>query len=386
MFETEIITSYKQFKLIKDQWNELVSNSDQDHIFFTHEWFDCWWQAFGFKQQLYIIILKEQDKLVAIAPFMLKKKIIRGLPVKIIQFMANDDSPRCDIITPKNFAKVEKIFILFTDILINSKSKWTLVFLENIERDSATIRSFKKIFKERRIKYVCDSKLSSPWISINGDWDTFYSALKRRAKMTVNNVRNRIQKLGEVKIEEFGDAEKMGEMAAISKKAWKYQEGKSYLNRDDRTMFFEQLSRVAQEQGWLLIWILYISDRPVAYEYHLRYDRKEIALLAEFDLDYYKCSPGAFLDYNIVKQLFESDIREYDLGGSLDQYKKKWKPELRYTDDYYIYTSSFLSLLLYFIESQVVYSLKIMKIKISGSAVLNNLFLRKNRGTKKNVA
>lgn len=382
MFETQIITSYKQFKLIKDEWNELVSNSEHDHVFFTHEWFDCWWQAFGFKQQLYIIILKEQDKPVAIAPFMLNKKTIRGLPVKIVQFMANDDSPRCDIITKKYFIKVEKVFILIADLLLSSKPKWTLVLLENIERDSATIKSFKKIFKERNIKYTCDSKLFSPWIAINIDWEAFYGSLKRQAKKKVNNVRNRIQKLGKVQIKQFGDAEKMREMSVISKKAWKYKEGKSYLNRDDRRMFFERFSRMAQEQGRLSIWILYISGRPVAYEYHLRYDHKEIALLAEFDQDYSACSPGAFLDYTIVKQLFESGIKEYDLGGSLDQYKKKWKPNIRYTEDYYIYNASFLSLLLYFIETRVIYSLKIMRNKISGSAVVNNFFKAKQEGKK----
>ena len=385
MFETEIITSYNQFKLKKTEWNELVSNSEQGHIFFTHEWFDCWWQAFCSRRQLYIIIVKEQDKFVAIAPFMLNKKTFRGLPIKTIQFMSNHDSPRCDVITRKNAVEIDTVYKLIADTLINSKFKWTLIFLENIEKDSLTLKFFRKIFEQRKIRYTRDSNLRSPWIPIDKDWDSFYSTLKRREKKTLNNIRNRIQKLGEVEIHESLEAVKMGEMSIISKKAWKYKEGKSYLNKDNRKMFIELLSCVAQEQELLSIWILYINGRPVAYEYHLRYDKKEIALLAEFDQDYSACSPGAFLDHNILKRLFEIDIKEYDLGGSLDQYKRKWKPNIRYTDDYYIYYSSLSGLLLYFIEGQVINLLKIIRNKIFGSAVVTNFFLNK-QGIKKNVA
>lgn len=354
---------------MKDPWNGLVSRSRYDHAFFRHEWFDCWWQAFGCRRQLYIIILRERDNLVGIAPFHLNKRTIRGIPTKIVQFMANGDSPRCDIITEKNCVNVEKIYSAIIDILFGSKYKWSLLLFENIERNSVTAKLFKEIFSEKRIRYTCDSKLSSPWIPIETDWDLFYGSLKRRSKKTVNNIRNRIKQLGKVEINQFGDAEKLTEMSVISKKAWKYREGKSYLNSDDRKMFFERLSRRAEEKGWLSIWILYISGHPVAYEYHLRYDDKQIALLAEFDQDYSGCSPGAFLDYTIVKQLFESGIREYDLGGSLDQYKKKWNPKIRYTEDYRIFNGSFSSLLLYFIETRVILSLRIMKNRIFGSTV-----------------
>lgn len=383
MISLNIITDYEQFISLNQEWNDLVANSTDPHVFFTHEWFDCWWQAFCGSSQLYIFTLRKNKTLIAIAPFMICKTTIRGFPVKVIQFMANDDSPRCDIIINKRIAGRDGIeFKIIFDYLINTKYQWDIIFFNNIARDSKAVQALLDTKKSLKLNYICETKLCSPWISFNSDWDSFYSSLKRRTKMTINNVRNRIHKMGEVAVIEY-KTDKLREISAISQKAWKITEGKSYLNRADRKLFIELLTNVAQKQGWLSLWLLYVKNKPVAYEYHLRYLSREIALIAEYDKEYYKNSPGAFLDVNIIKCLFESDITEYDFGGSLDQYKKKWKPNLRYTNDYYIYNNSAYSKFLFLFEKYFILFLK-NKIKASLTVIktylpdfLTNFILRK---------
>jgi len=354
MIELQTITNYDKFSSLKQEWNELVANSEDAHAFFTHDWFECWWQAFGNEKQLLILTIKKDEEIVAIMPLMTGKSKLHGLTVKTIQFMANDDSPRSDIILKKNFSNVDEIIAKLYNHLSNEQKNWRLLFLGNIHKDSKTMQALLRLLNKQKAKYTSDSKLFSPWVSITTDWETYYDTLKRRAKMTVNNVRNRIHKLGEINIKESCDADQLEMVASISKNAWKFTEGKSFLNRDDRHNFFKLLTAAAQKHGWLSLRLLTIGSKPVAYEYHLRYDKRVIALLAEYDQEYYKSSPGAFLDFNIMKQMFERDIVEYDLGGSFDQYKKKWKPNLRVTDDYYIYNNSLYSLFLFFIDKRII--------------------------------
>jgi len=364
MLNVKIISDYQSFAAMKEAWNELVADSWKNYVFFTHEWYDCWWQAFGKNNQLFILAAEDTDcpgKLLAIAPFMTCKTTLRGLPVQTIQFMANDDSPRCDLIVRKKITDAEQLCESILDAIRSSKIKWDLLFLENIEKDSPYLQAFMKVFDRKGLKHTSQPKISSPWLPIGQNWDAYYGSLSRRLKMTVNNVRNRLQKLGDVVIEELDDADQLTEMSAISKNAWKYLEGKSFLNREDRRNFFILLSQAARAQGWLSLWMLRINGKPVAYEYHLRYDGKEVALLAEFDQEYYKNSPGTFLDFYIIKKLHEIEVTEYDLGGSLDQYKTKWKPNLRNTEDYYVYNS----ILLYIVERWFVSALRSIRQKVS---------------------
>jgi len=283
------------------------------------------------------------------------------MPVQMIKFISNDYSPRCDLIISDNLKDTTKLIAIIFAAIASPERQGDLLLLENIQSDSEHLASFKKMSETANASYVSDLKLCTPWIDTTRDWETFYASLPRRIKMTFNNIRNRLHRLGDVQICKFKTLASLEDMAAVSRKSWKFREGKSFVSTPARKKFFELLSRAAGEKGWLRCWILMVDDQPIAFEYHLRYKSKEIALLADFNQDFAAYSPGAYLDHCITKEIFDDEISEYDLGGSFDQYKKKWQPKLRHSEDCYFYGSAPLARLLNALDARLVPPLRGLK-------------------------
>ena len=112
----------------------------------------------------------------------------------------------------------------------------------------------------------------------------------------------------------------------------------------------------------LNIWILNLNNQPIAYEYHLTYKGKVHALRSSFDKNFKGLSPGSFLDYQIIKQLYQrGDICEYDMGGNADFYKLRWTKHYRKHQTVYIFRKEIYSRILYFLDNKLTPLLRPLK-------------------------
>jgi CelD/BcsL family acetyltransferase involved in cellulose biosynthesis len=100
-------------------------------------------------------------------------------------------------------------------------------------------------------------------------------------------------------------------------------------SREGTRKFFELLTDAAGQQGWLLVWLLKIDQIVVAMEYDLEYKGVVYALRADFDETYGEYSPGAYLEYHVIKYVFEQGYLEYNTGPGLNAYKLHWTNEFK---------------------------------------------------------
>ena len=83
------VKDFSSFLALEKEWNSLVERSQDDTIFLRHEWFKCWWNAYGAEKELLILLVKEDGELIGISPFMISKVRFRGFPIKKISFIEN---------------------------------------------------------------------------------------------------------------------------------------------------------------------------------------------------------------------------------------------------------------------------------------------------------
>ena len=87
------ISNFKDFLQLNYDWNELLNRQPSDNsVFYTHEWFQCWWRNFGLDSELFILLARDHGKIIGIAPLMLKKVFMRGLPARVLSFIENGNS------------------------------------------------------------------------------------------------------------------------------------------------------------------------------------------------------------------------------------------------------------------------------------------------------
>ncbi len=99
--DIEVISEYKNFISLEEEWNSLLEKCPNENVFLRHEWFRCWWEAFGKNKQLYIILVKDTGKIIGIAPLMISKDNYRGFPVKKLSFIKDDNTAHADFIIPE---------------------------------------------------------------------------------------------------------------------------------------------------------------------------------------------------------------------------------------------------------------------------------------------
>ena len=65
----ELIDSADRFSAIRSEWSELLESSQAESPFLTWEWLNAWWTHLGQGRRLAIVAIRDEERLIAIAPF-----------------------------------------------------------------------------------------------------------------------------------------------------------------------------------------------------------------------------------------------------------------------------------------------------------------------------
>jgi len=329
-----IIADEERFDALEVEWRSLWQEATLvGPVFASFEWYRCWWRHFGGgKKSLFVIVVRDGDRLVAIAPLMLENLRMRGMPVRTVRFIENGNSLHNDFILASGSRRT--ILDTILDCLLEHRDQWDVIEFKNIPDDSENAQLLRELAEQRGITCGVKPALDSPFININCDWDAFYATCTARTRKTHRNLLNTIGKTGEHRLVRIATLKEYeahrAALLEVAANSWTARVGDS-LATPRNNAFFDDLACVAAEEGWLDIWLLMLNERLVAFEYHLQCNGRNHALRASFHEEFGHLSPGAVLDLLVMKELFgeHPTISEYDLGGSFDSYKKKWTPALR---------------------------------------------------------
>src|ERR1700761_8853510 len=99
----ETVSDYRAFLDLEPAWDELVEEAGIDHPFLEHSWVRTWWECFGAGSRLHILVVKEGDDIVAIAPLISTAVRMFGLSVRRLGFFYNAHVPRADFLIARGF-------------------------------------------------------------------------------------------------------------------------------------------------------------------------------------------------------------------------------------------------------------------------------------------
>lgn len=326
------IVEAERLAALRPAWEELAQGHDAAGPFCTAAWHAAWWQAYGAGRQALVLVAHDNGHIAGVAPLMRAWGRLRGLPVRVVSFMENGATSRCDFaVTGRREAVIETAL----DYL-DRCGGWEVLLLRKIPAQSATLESLPELLRRRGMRYAIHESLSAPYLEINQDWEGFFAGRSAKLRKDCRSALRRLQVLGDVEMEEISDRaafdRALPELCAVADQSWKARQGMA-LSSPRHLPFFKLLAAEAATKGWLSVWTLRLSGRMIAFEFHLRVGDVNHGLRSEFDERYREQRPGAVLNYLVVKALFESGRRGYDQGGSTAFYKMRWTDKcLRHVD------------------------------------------------------
>ena len=351
------ISDFHGFLSLQQEWNSLLKRSVSNSIFLSHEWFKCWWEAYGGESELFILVCKDEGRLIGISPLMMSKDRLRGFPVKKISFIENNESPHCGILIDRKTDFSGTLYNLF-NYLTSYNNSWDILLLRRIPEDFNIVKYVGNFFKSRGFKFIIIPSQKSPILKIRSDWNTFYSEKHQRFKKKIRHDRNNLKKQGDFEIQTLDCPEKiephLEDIFNVGFQSWKGKIGKSIGGTAERRHFFSKLPKnLTNNRNGILIWALCLNSKMIAFEYHVKEGSAVYALRGEFDDAYSHLSPGSVLDFEIVRSLFENNYSIYNMGGGSDKYKLRWTSKTKTYFDIIVFNRNAYCNMLYILESKI---------------------------------
>jgi len=316
---------------LKDSWACLWNRLSYRSVFQRFEWVHASWQWLKLDARLCVFAVYDKDEIVAIVPFVSKQHHHRKIPVRMLELLSIPDNQECDaLVLPEYASNIAKVL---AQELKNRRRDWDLIRLKLIPEGSFFLTEFPAALQKSGLAAQTSQFGNNPGFTFEGTWEQFYKRRSRRLKKGNNLVANKLKKAYEdIRIEwlksntavtdvEFDRA--IEQFIGLSKSSWKVSTGLT-LDQVRPREFIKKLSEYAKENDWLSIWLLFLDGKPVAGEYQLICEGRVYALRADYDEAFSADSPGTYLNWKMLEQLFENNLSSYEMGPGRNAYKKRW--------------------------------------------------------------
>jgi len=327
----EAVTAFDSFLNLKPAWDGLISSAALDNPFITHEWIRTWWESFGGDRTLHIIVVREGDTVIGIAPMLEGTERFYGFKLRKLTFIWNTHVPRCDFIVAGGRLDVYRAL---WDYIAAQCRRWDLLLLPQLPENSPTLTCFKELASASGFLVGTWSSDASPYLPISGTWEEYLETLPRKHRSNLQSSTARLSLIGRVELEPFSaeidDADmaldQAFQMEAAS--AWRGAiagaMGRAPLADADVRTFYSKLVCVSGIRNLFQMHFLRVGDKRIAFNLSLRYANSMYLIKGGHLSEYSAYSPFNILASMNIENCFRQGLQRYDFLGGEEEWKSRW--------------------------------------------------------------
>jgi hypothetical protein len=347
-----IVTSIDEFHSLKQEWNNLLFQSDSDVIFLRWEWLYNWWLVYeGGSNQLWLIVVKEKSRPIGIAPFY-KRKGNWILPNEV-RFLGSNIvcSDYLDLILLKGREK--EIADLIFSFLNEQSLFWERICLSGIPLKSKNHLWITSYFGANNIR-VKNPGSVCPYLNLASPWEKIFNSFSSNLKNIIK------RKLKQFEVEQKGEILEVGltedvecyffELVRLQKTRMAHKNVSSPFLDSDFLKFHLETVKVLSKTGNVKLMFLKVKEKIIAGIYLLIDCNKYYYYQSGFDPEWNQLSPGTLLFYYAIKRAHENGFEEFDFLQGEESYKSFWTKTTHVNIEITIYNQSMKSNLFSFIE------------------------------------
>mgnify|MGYP005835387697 CR=1 FL=1 len=329
MYSVNICRDINGFRDLRENWDFLIDILPNKSIFLTWEWLFSWWEHFGQKRNLFIILVWDKEGvLVGIAPLFIHKTKYYYFPVREITFIGVGHSDRQDFLIKNNDPKILSK-ILYQ--LMSYKNEWDIINLDQIPPGSILLTGV----CNNNFDVFLEHSSICPFIKIQGRWEDYFNSLSYKFRRDLKNRTNKLNKSGSwefrVKTSLINFRDELEKLVTIESKSRKTETQKTFLSKSENLKFLYEFFQFGAQKNWLDLTELSLNSALIAYLIGFRFDNHYYAYNMAFDENFMEVSPGKILFQEKIKWCFQNypQIQEFDLLRGDSYIKSKWTADNR---------------------------------------------------------
>ena len=344
MLTISIIDNREDFYSLRKEWNHLQVNSNSNTIFLKWEWLYNWWMIYGEGiHQLFIVIVRDNNRLLGIAPLYLHEMIL----FKKVSFLGLNIvcSDYLDFILLRDHEDdVLKKIISFLKKNINI---WDVLQLNDIPSESNNLRLMKSNFINNKIMNKTDN--ICPYIDLTADWETIYKSYSSNLRNIINKKLHKYEDLSFISANTEKDIDNLfPEFLRLNQLRFKQKKLESPFSDERFLRFHRNIIKELCKDGVIMFYFLKVKNELIAGIYLFHYDNKYYYYQSGFNPAWKSFSPGTLLFHYCIKDAHKKQIREFDFLRGAEEYKKFWTNAKRINKTVNIYNNSIKGLIAYF--------------------------------------
>ena len=342
-FTVSKIQDVESFRLLKNDWNQVLEKADSGSIFLTHEWQYGWWNAFGTGKELNILTVTRGAILVGVAPLMISKK---G-PIRIVEFVGTGLSDYLDFIIsdPDQEAVLSSIF----NYMYKDKSRWDVISLQSLDARNKTSEKISSAGTNFQLLTTKRLYTIAPYVKIMSTWPEFLRSKNSQFRENLKKWERRTEKYGKCEVKRLTkdeiDEGLIDKLWEIEKASWKFQAGTALLRDTARRRFYQHVVEEFATSNRVQVSLLLVDLCPVSFQISFFFRNKVFMYSCAYDMRY--PHTGSYLIAKVIQNSFDRGFSECDFMQGAESYKNVWTSVWSEVDQVVFYKQSLYSICCY---------------------------------------
>jgi CelD/BcsL family acetyltransferase involved in cellulose biosynthesis len=319
------VNTESDFAALKEEWDRLFSRAVDTNPFLSHDWLFSWWVSYRPKAKLLVLLARdESNDLIGIAPLMLERKFLFGIPMRVLRFVGDGtwETDHMNFIVDESHSQA--VLAAFHRGL--KDIGWDLLELNQLPEASLLTDGLLKL---ARVGWsVSAEPVPCPVARLTGEVDDVMRRLPARMRSSLRASVRRLSKEYKVRFGTHDDEDEIdGALAALYRNhASRWQaKGQDGVFADRRKQaFYGRVSRKFLERGWLRFFYLALDDRIIAQQFCFEFGNRVLLLQEGFDFAYAKDNVGNVLRLMVFEELTRQGGKTYDFLAGTSRHKAAW--------------------------------------------------------------
>jgi CelD/BcsL family acetyltransferase involved in cellulose biosynthesis len=314
------VNVHRRLEAAGPEWRELERANPALSVFETFDYADRWLAHFGGGRDVRVIAVRRDGGPALLVP--LYETEVRGRHFNLVGVGLADTA------TIPRVTEDPEVVRAALSALDSLPRGWNYIHLRQVpESFAATVTR-----EARAMGFPTLLTLDSvsPHVPLGGGWENVASRLSANFRKELRNKRRRLDKRGTVVVRRerpVADFDaRFAEILAVERASGKPARGMTLLGRPGEGEFVRDLFRRLNDAGRLSVATVAVNGSVVAYQVGFVEGDRYVAYNTAFDRAYERESPGVVLEAELIRELADAGVSEFDLSRGRDFSKERWRP------------------------------------------------------------
>ncbi len=329
----------EQIDALAPEWRGLCESNPESGPFVRPEFIHTYLNAFEPGADLLVFTARCGKDLLAILPLIAEKVRFGGLPARKLRGAAGTHSARFDLACASGPQGKDAIAAIWQSL--QTRADWDMIELPLVPSPSEA-RNLVAVAEENGFPTGWWDAYPGPYIPIDGEdprTEPWLQATSANFRQRVRRLRRKAQAEGELELQSFDFPQRgvLEQFYSLEGAGWKGQHGTAIICDPSTRLFYDELARVAGEQGYFRCYFLTLKDQVLAGFLGLHDGKRFFMLKPAYNENFAHYSPGHLLAACAIKDCAEHGLREFDFMPPALRWKTDWSSSLRPSGYGYIF-------------------------------------------------